>query len=76
MSRINDGLERFKASWNNIITSCPLRSESENAQPALYTWYVTSLLFKLQCIARFFFQENTVPKDYRVSEPEMADPEG
>lgn len=70
--RINNSLEKFKASWNNH----KLSTENQKTPNQLYILGMLRLFGSNYTAVRDFFEENTVPYDYGVSEPEMADPEG
>ena len=72
MPRINNSLEKFKASWNNH----KLSTENQKTPNQLYILGMLRLFGSNYTAVRDFFEENTVPYDYGVSEPEMADPEG
>ena len=68
--RINRNLDKFKASWNNH----KLSTEHQKTPNQLYILGMLRLFGANYTAVRDFFEDNTVPEDYGVSEPETVDP--
>ena len=70
LPRINSNLEKFKASWNNH----KLSTEKQKTPNQLYILGMLRVFGSNYTAVREFFENDTVPEDYGVSEPEDAEP--
>lgn len=68
--RINDNLDRFRSAWNNH----KLSTEHQKTPNQLYILGMLQLFGSGYTAVKDFFENNTVPEDYGVSEPEVTEP--
>ena len=67
--RINNSLSQFRASWNNH----KLSTEGQKTPNQLYILGMLRLFGSNYTAVKDFFEENRVPENYGISEPEEVD---